>query len=345
MKKLAIIIISIWLPLLGYSQGCTDADPDQRIKVFGFIQPEYQYNFSENGTNTFVFNRARVGVTGSIPYDFQYYVVAELSPTFTGNPYLLDAFISYNRFKWAKMALGQFKSPFSLELQTPCHKLNTIYRSHVVVELAAPLRDMGFMVFGGNDTTLIKYQFAIMNGTGINTIDGNAGKDFVTRVLFQPFKAQKILAIGGSVRYGTSAPKTEGATTDDTHLRYGFEGNFKMKNITLQAEYIYGEDVGSYLTGGGCGGPGTVVEGSIDRQGWYFTAMYMTSWRLQPVVKYEYYDSDVSQSDQFKYITTLGVNYFFNDWTRLQANYLLVNSQQGDDMLNNQLMLQLQVVF
>jgi len=345
MKKLAIIIMSIWLPLIGYSQGCTDADPDQRLKVFGFIQPEYHYNFSEGGGNTFLFNRARLGVTGNIPYDFQYYVVAELSPSFTGQPYLLDAYISYTRYKWLKAGIGQFKSPFSLELQTPCHKLNTIYRSHVVVELAAPLRDMGLTIFGGNDTTLFKYQLGIMNGTGLNTFDDNGGKDFVGRLIFQPFGTKKILGIGGSVRYGTAAPQADDATTDDTHFRWGVEGNFQMKNFTLQAEYIYGEDVGSYMTGGGCGGPGTVVEGSIERQGWYFTAMYMTSIRLQPVFKYEYFDSDISKSDQFKYITTIGVNYFFNDWTRVQANYLLVNSQAGDDMLNNQFMLQVQVVF
>ncbi len=346
MKKLAIIIIiSIWVPLLGYSQGCTDADPNEKLKVFGFIQPEYHANFSEGGANTFVFNRARIGATGSIPYDFSYYVVAELSPSFTGNPYLLDAFISYNRFSFAKAAIGQFKSPFSLELQTPCHKLNTINRSQVVVELAGPLRDMGFTVFGGTDTTLIRYQVGIMNGTGLNIIDDNGGKDFVARVLFQPWKAKKLLAIGGSFRYGTAAPQTEGAISDDTRLRYGVEANFNYKKFTLQGEFIGGEDVGSYTEGGGCGGPGVIVEGSIERQGWYFTAMYMTDLRLQPVFKYEYYDSDLSADDQFKYVTTLGVNYFFNDWTRLQANYMLVNAQVGDDKLNNQLMLQMQVVF
>jgi phosphate-selective porin len=71
----------------------------------------------------------------------------------------------------------------------------------------------------------------------------------------------------------------------------------------------------------------------------------MTRYRLQPVVKYEYMDSDMSADDAFKYITTLGVNYFFNDWTRLQANYMLVNAQSGEHPLNNQLILQFQVVF
>ena len=344
-KVIIALIVLIWVPFLGKTQGCSDAAPDQRLKVFGYIQPEYQSNFSDGGANTFVFNRARLGVTGNVPYDFQYYVVAELSPSFTGNPYLLDAYISYNRFKWAQAAIGQYKSPFSLELQTPCHKLNTVNRSQVVVELAGPLRDMGFIVFGGNDTTLFKYQAAVMNGTGLNITEDNGGKDFVGRLLFQPFGAKKTLAVGGSVRYGTAKPQDEAATTDDTHLRYGFEANFKMKHFTLQGEYIYGKDDGSYTTGGGCGGPGTTVQGSVERNGWYFTAMYMTKLRLQPVLKYEYYDADVSADDQFKYITTLGVNYFFNDWTRLQANYLLVNAQAGEDKLNNQLILQLQVLF
>ena len=347
MKKLLIIAITLALPVLGYSQGCTDADPDQRLKVFGFIQPEYNANFSEGGANTFVFNRARVGATGSIPYDFSYYVVAELSPVFTGNPFLLDAFISYNRFSWAKMAVGQFKSPMSLELQTPCHKLNTILRSHAVVELVSPLRDMGFTVFGGNDTTLFKYQVGIMNGTGMNVVDDNGGKDFVGRLLVQPFGASKLLAVGGSFRYGTAAPQDETATTQDTHLRYGFEANLNYKNFTLQGEYIFANDEGSYTTGGGCGGPGTTVQGSVERNGWYFTAMYMTSIRLQPVVKMEYFDSDISADDQFGYATTVGVNYFFNDWTRLQANYFIVNAQDNSALqaLDKQLMLQLQVVF
>jgi phosphate-selective porin O/P len=345
MKKLVIILMLVWLAKPGFTQGCTEADPDQRLKVFGYIQPEYHYNAKIEKRNTFLFNRARLGVTGNVPYDFRYYFVAELSPTFTGYPYLLDAYLSYNRFMWVQAGLGQFKSPFSLELQTPCHKLNTIYRSNVVVELAAPLRDIGLMVYGGNDTTLLKYQFAVMNGTGLNIIDDNGGKDFVGRVVFQPLPDKKLLGIGGSFRYGTSAPIADGATKDDSHLRWGVEANFRAKHVTLQGEYIYGKDIGSYLTGGGCGDPGKVVEGSVERLGWYVTAMYMTKFRLQPVIKYEYYDADISAEDQFRYITTLGINYFFNDWTRLQINYLLVKSQLGDDKLDNELIFQFQVLF
>lgn len=341
MKKLAFIFILAVLPMLSFSQGCVDVSDDEGVKVMGFIQPQYDYNF-DSYENTFHFNRARLGVLGSIPYDFRYYFVAEFSPVFTGNPFLLDAFISYNRVMWAQGALGQFKSPFSLELQTPCHKLNTIYRTHMVVDLAGPLRDIGFMIYGGNDTTLIKYQIAIMNGTGMNVLDNNAGKDYVGRVVVQPF-GSTLLGIGGSFRYGTSAPASPEATTDDSRSRYGGELNFNYKGFTLQGEYIWAEDIGSYTEGGGCGGPGEIKEGSKERQGWYVTAMYMTKFRLQPVVRYEYYDRDINADDQFQYMTTLGINYFFNDWTRLQVNYLLASNNIIE--YNNQLLIQFQIVF
>jgi phosphate-selective porin len=354
-KLIIIIIVSVWLPLLGYAQGCSEPDPDQKLKVFGYIQPQYNYN-TASGTNKFLWNRARLGVTGNIPYDFQYYAVAELSPSFTGQVFLLDAFVTYTRFKWLKMSIGQFKAPFTLELQTPCHKLNTIDRSRAVFELAAPLRDFGIMVFGGSDATLLKYQFSILNGTGIGVYEDNGGKDFVGRVVFNPFKELKILGVGGSFRYGSSDPLAEEATKKDTRMRWGLEGNFRMKNFTVQGEYIYGEDVGSYIEGGGCGAPGIIKEGSKQRQGWYVTAMYMTEWRLQPVFKYEYYDafinaSDEGQADNIQYVTTFGFNYFFNDWMRLQVNYVLtdsselVQSQIGEMCYDNLLMIQFQAEF
>lgn len=355
MKKLIIIIISIWLPIVGFSQGCSDPDPDQRLKVFGYIQPQYNWN-TESGTNKFLWNRARLGVTGNVPYDFQYYAVAELSPSFTGQPFLLDAFISYNRFKWARVAIGQFKAPFTLELQTPCHKLNTIDRSRVVFELAAPLRDFGVMIFGGNNTTLFKYQFAIMNGTGIGNYTDQGGKDYVGRVVFNPFKENRIIAVGGSFRYGTSDPVAADATEKDSRMRWGLEGDFNMENFTVQGEFIFAEDIGSYMEGGGCGAPGEVKVGSKQRQGWYVTAMYMTEWKLQPVIKYEYFDafvnaSEEGESDDVQYVTTIGFNYFFNDWSRLQVNYILtdssnlVQSQIGEMCYDNLLMVQFQVEF
>lgn len=342
MKKLALLILMGWMPLLSFSQGCVDISDEEGVKVIGYIQPQWQYSFDGENSNSFLFNRARLGVVGSIPYDFQYYFVAELSPFFTGQPFLLDAFISYNRLMWVQAAIGQFKSPFSLELQTPCHKLHTIYRSHFLVDLASPLRDLGFTVYGGNDTTIVRYQFAIMNGTGMNVLDNNAGKDYVGRLLIQPFKGK--LSFGGSFRYGLSAPSTEGVTEEDETTRLGGEIRFHTNRFNIQAEYIWGKDVGSYTTGGGCGGPGEIVQGSIERNGYYIMAYYMTGIRLEPVVKFESYNKDMSEADQLEYVTTVGISYFFNDWTRLQINYLY-RAEKDHEIDNDQFVVQFQAEF
>ena len=53
------------------AQGCDAEDPNDsiapaKIKIFGFIQPEYNYTLSDPAESTFKFRRARVGVRGRL---------------------------------------------------------------------------------------------------------------------------------------------------------------------------------------------------------------------------------------------------------------------------------------
>ena len=361
---LLIVVLSILLPRLAFAQGCADAGDDEGVKVFGFIQPQWNLNIAEeaeDNMNTFKFNRARVGFLGNIPYDFSYYFVLETSPKEDGsNPYLLDGFITYSRFKWAKVSVGQFKSPFSLELNTACSGLYTINRSKVVTELASPDRDLGVMILGGGDTSIVKYAIGFMNGTGAGHIDENAGKDIVGRVVINPIE---ILSIGGSFKYGTSPPQAVGVEDDDTKLILGAELQVKYDNFLFQSEYIVGDFVGSYTTGSVCVGDFQMHEGSVKKSGFYAQAMYMTPWNLQPVIKFESFDPDVDKDydgavasegtvDEYSFVqadhgiqntVTIGLNYFFNDWTRLQFNYLY--QAEEDEFFNDMIMIQLQAKF
>ncbi len=82
----------------------------------------------------------------------------------------------------------------------------------------------------------------------------------------------------------------------------------------------------------------------------------MTPWDLQPVFKYEYFDanSDIDKYDpsaedmslDYQAVTTMtfGFNYFFNEWTRLQFNYIM-NDEEWQDVDNNEILVQLQVKF
>lgn len=326
------------IPHISIGQGCEEPSGDTddgAPKIIGFIQPQYESHFTDPSASTFKFMRARLGVTGQIPYDFTYYVMAEFSPFVSsdGNPYLLDAFISYRRYDWAKMSFGSFKQPFGLEVNTACSGLHTIMRSKVSDQLVSPQRDMGFMIFGGTNETLLKYQFAIMNGTGLGVKDNNSKKDFIGRVTLKPLD---FLSIGGSFRYGHPV------NDDEDRTSYAAEFELNKGNILVQGEYIYDEGDQNPAAGGGCGSDPVIL--GEKRNGYWIQGMYMTQWMLQPVVKFEMFDLDNDIDNNEEYITTFGVNYFFNDWTRLQVNYQY-KAEKAGEIENDALLMQLQVKF
>jgi hypothetical protein len=70
----------------------------------------------------------------------------------------------------------------------------------------------------------------------------------------------------------------------------------------------------------------------------------MTPWNLQPVLKLETWDPDTDVDDNSESIMTFGFNYFLNDWTRLQLNYLY-KAEDQEEISNDELLMQLQVKF
>jgi len=346
MKKVftLFLVVLFALPLFLNGQGCMEPASEEGVSVIGFIQPQYElfmdgvdkYDKKADDYNSYSFQRARLGVTGNIPYDINYYVMAEFS-SFLQGPYLLDAFITYTRLgPWAKFTIGQFKTPFSLELQTPCHKLHTIYRSLPVRQLVSPFRDIGFMVSGNikikkygslENHKFFQYQVAALNGSGFNQWDNNQSKDLVFRGILFPWKG---IHIGGSYRSGKQLPYSK-AKGDGIRETVGGELELDLFNFLIQGEYIYG--IGKNLkgiAGAGCGGGGIPdIPGTLHSSGYYAMALYKTPWNLEPVFKYEFYDPDVKETGAYTGTTkdvttiTIGLNYFLNDWTRIQVNYMI----------------------
>ncbi len=341
-KIIAAFVLITVIGINSWAQGCAEPASEEGVNIFGYLQTQYDATFYDDTESTFNFNRARIGAMGNIPYDFSYYFLMETSPFKKDGPkaYLLDAFITYNRYDFAKISVGSFKVPFGLELGTPCHSLHTINRSKVVSELTSPDRDMGIMLLGGSDTTLLRYSVAMTNGTGLLTEDNDNYKEFIGRVIFNPTEC---LNVGGSFKYGKSETTVAGAE-DDERTRYGAELEFKKGNLLVQAEYIYGKDVGSYTVDGGCGGTPEIVQGDVKRSGMFVMGVFDTPWNIQPVLKYEFFDADMDVDDNLEQVTTYGINYFFNEWTRLQINYEY-KAEQAQEINNDRLMIQLQVRF
>jgi len=356
---LLLASLMVLLPASLFSQGCDDGGDAEGVQVKGYIQPQYNYNFNGTdadgnslNTNSFNFNRTRLGVVGNIPYDISYYFYLEISPFKGSNPpvpaYILDAFVTYSRFSNAKVSIGQFKAPISLEQNTPCHALTSIYRSDVVSQLAGPQRDIGLAVLGGNDTTLFRYSIAIMNGTGKGIWDDNVNKDIVGRLLVHPIKP---LIIGGSFRYGKRNP-TDLEQKQNNLLRLAGELTFKHKGFLLQGEYIYGQDklfsAAKVPIFGGCGGIigyDTKQAGTYSKGGYWVMASYKTSFNLEPVLKYDTYDPDFNVDEDWNSNVTVGLNYFLNDWTRLQLNYIKKVEASSKEVVNDMIVFQIQAKF
>ncbi len=363
MKKQIFYLVSVlslfaFIPTSLFSQGCEEGGSDEGVQVKGFIQPQYSYYMNGKDAdgnsldeNSFNFNRTRLGLVGNIPYDISYYFFTEISPfkgTTPASAQLLDAFVTYSRFPFAKVSIGQFKAPISLEQNTPCHGLTSIYRSDVVGQLAGPQRDIGLMILGGNDTTLLRYSVAIMNGTGKGVWDDNTGKDYVGRLLIHPIES---VVFGGSFRYGKRNP-TDLAEKQNDILRFSGELKFKMKDFVLQGEYIYGQDklysAAKLPIYGGCGGIvgyDTKQAGTYTKGGYWIMASYKTKWNIEPVVKYDTYDPDMDVNDDWNSNFTAGFNYFLNDWTRIQLNYIKKLEATANEIDNDMIVFQIQAKF
>lgn len=127
-----------WLML----QGTEPADAAPRVKVWGFIQAQYQKDFSDkctgacgaalngyippkligpnlNSQSAFNVNRARIGLRGQgMPLDgnVNYFLLAELgnngiTQANNGSTNITDASITFNHMKGARVRVGLFKTP------------------------------------------------------------------------------------------------------------------------------------------------------------------------------------------------------------------------------------------
>lgn len=357
------ILLLISLAAIGFiftnraqAQGCDTPTEGEGVQVFGYIQPEINNFFYDEPESYFRFRRARLGVMGNIPYDFTYYVLVETSqfmnPSGQTGAFLLDAFVSYTRFNYFKVSLGSFKYRFGNELSQPCNALYTINRSFAVDELTGGIRggnrDLGLMILGGDKTKFMQYYVSLTNGYGVHEVEKNNLTEafaLTGRVILQPIDG---LYIGGSYRYSAMPNDDPTITTKDTRVRFGVDAEYSIGNLKLFGEYINGDDEGSVMSGGGCGGDPVVLPGSRKADGFYGMALYR--WRnFEPVYKLESYNrSDLQEGspavDNSDMWQTFGLNYYPNDWTRLQVNYIY-KTEDPKEITNDCLLIQVQVKF
>ena len=337
------------------------------LDLSGYTQVSY-LSFQHPGKfyDGFSIKRARLDFQGHFASQFDYRLLADFvgssgasgtAPTGGAliSPTLIEAYVTYKPFSFLHLKAGQMIVAFSQENMTQDRNLDLVERSQVVNALVARKgdaanglvdsignqngRDIGLQADGSliklRDAYFLDYTIQLLNGAGINTLDNNQSKDLDARLVIHPLK---FLSIGGSY-YNGNDRFTSSPTKDQKRIRWGTEVALNYSGLSLKGEYIRGQEGNSAIVAH----PGTA--GLTVHEGWYGQAAYFfLPRRLQAVFRYDYYDPNTAKTQNRSTFYDLGLNYFFNVWTKVQVYYSL-RDQQGPVPNNNLFEAQLQLAF
>jgi hypothetical protein len=263
-------------------------------KISGLLNMRYQYNDADEGFSSFDIRRARIAFRGNLVSSLDYFFQTE----FAKSPKILDAFINWKAANAFNIKAGEFKFPFSLENPYSAHGLEMIDNSMVITGLSgyedvsgisANGRDIGIDFHGKfihrEGYSVIEYSVGLFNGNGINVSDNNKSKDFSGTVLVNPLKE---LTLSASHYNGSTG--TQGANIQ--RVRSGFGVRYDNNKLLVRSEYIYGQT------------------GDMNSEGFYAVAGYFVHPKVQTLLKYDYFQRDMSISGTCQTNYIVGINYF-----------------------------------
>lgn len=311
------------------------SDLVEKTKFGGYIIGKASANdrdlSSSNKSHTnFDLRLVRLYVDGEI-LDFKYKLQAEMNGNTSSsnlnkekNPRIVDAWVEWQKYKFAKIKFGQFKRAFGFE--NPMNPWDIGFGGYSqmtdklagfndrVGEHSSNGRDLGLQLQGDllpiseDKHNLIHYQVGVYNGQGINHSDENNSKDIIGGIYFFPIKELAIGAFGWSGDY-----TDDGVTVDRNRIAYGIKYDGKW---TARAEYATskGHKISDYNS------ETNTWSGSDKADAWYIMAGMPICDKCKVYAKWDVY-RDKKDSDSQKSIYALTADYYFTKNLKLQANY------------------------
>jgi len=302
------------------------------VTVNGYVQ--YQYTAKQTNEDTpistnFGLKAARLRGMCKVTDKISAYVLIDGAK----QPSVLEAAVDYAYKPVLTVRFGQFLVPFGYETQNSTFDVEAIERSQVIYAVwdntgnrSGYLRDQGLMVMGQH--MLFNYKLACVNGSGLNTADNNNHKDIVGRfgVGIPMFAGLGVSVLRGQWPNGLDR-QDRNALSFDLYLDTG--------KVLIEGEYITAD------------GMVTSVSTASDTKfgGYYAILGYRVTPLIEPVFKYDKFDSDKDNDDD-ETITTnmyLGVNLNFEGKARFQTFYKIADETPSVD--NNQVLVQVQAKF
>lgn len=303
MRNFAIGILTMYLlsMVIAYIADAEKKPSYPNLKVSGYIQARYTMDKDE--VNDFQAKRARGKFSGNVSEKIKYSLLFDFIDDKHGSN-LADAYIDVNYLPQAKVRMGQFKTPFSMEYLTSSTKWDTVELAQVVSKLGSK-RDIGIQI-SGDVSPLVEYTVGVFNGTGSNAAEENKRKDIIAHGVIKPLKG---LLLGVSHYEGWSGKEDE----NKTKRRTGAQLSFIKEPLSVKGEFIFGKN------------------GETSAYGWYAQLGYTLpiplgkgSQRLQAIVKYDSYDPNGDKEKDKTDIATVGLTWFITKNAKLQVNNRLI---------------------
>ena len=332
----------------------------KNVKLGGYVISEYKYATQEDLTpkDNFSIRLVRLAIDGKINNDFNYRVQAQLNgtPGSTSGPRIVDAFVEWQKFGYAKIKVGQFKRAFSFE--NPMHPIDQGFISYAqaisklagfsdrVGEQASNGRDIGIQLQGdllkaADGHNWLHYQVGIYNGQGTNSNDVNNSKDLIGGLWIVPTEGLRIGAFGWNGSYARKGTVDgQSKVVSVNRNRYAISGEYKKDDWTLRSEYIHSQ--GAAFSSSSASD--ISIKGNGDKaDGWYAALIAPIEKNVCHVkARYDVYRDRADWSSS-KNQYELGVDYIFLKKVKAQVNYVWVNDRTEAQGKQNYHMIDCQV--
>jgi len=178
--------------------GLRSPDKAYALKFHTLLQADSRWFFRNDAlsdkADTFLIRRFRPTIDGTVLGIVNF----KFTPDFAGGAVaVFDAYADVGPFPWLHLVVGKFKSPLGLERLQSDADLAFVERS--LTQNLTPQRDVGAALWGEILGGFVVYHAGVYNGNADaanSDVDANHGKDFVGRLLVQPFKLEGLGAAG-----------------------------------------------------------------------------------------------------------------------------------------------------
>jgi len=192
------------------------ADAAYTLRFYGLLQADSRWFINDgvlsDRADTFLIRRFRPGMGGTLFNFSDFRFTPDLAG---GTAAVFDAYVDLHPFPELRLRVGKFKPPLGLERLQGDASLEFLERA--LSQNLTPQRDVGASLWGDIAGGIVRYDLGIFNGATDNTnpdIDSNHAKDFVGRLLIQPFKTEALKSYGSlGVHFAVSTGNRLGTPT------------------------------------------------------------------------------------------------------------------------------------